>query len=100
MRFEVTLTEQTRIDLNKIVDYWLDIDPELAERIREGIINHIGDFAANFFVGDIIKRHRQGVLRESHDKSYRIFFTADEEAATVDVVRIRHVKRRPLKSLE
>jgi len=100
MRFEVTLTEQTRIDLVKISNYWIEIDPEIAERIRDGIVNYVCELADNPFVGDIIKKLRKGVLRESRYKSYRIFFTVDEESATVEIVRIRHVKRRPLKSLE
>ena len=100
MPFEVSFTERATADVTAIVDYLMEIDPDLAMRIYQGIVDHIEGFRDNPFVGEIIKTTRLGVLRESLCRSYRIFFAVDEPSRNVSVVRVRHVKRRNLKSLE
>lgn len=100
MSFEVNLSENASTDVQGIVDYLVDIDVEVAIRTRQGIVDHIGGFRDNPHVGEIVKSVRNGVLRESRLGSYRIFFTVKEKLNRVDVLRVRHVKRRSLKSLE
>lgn len=100
MPFEVSVTERATADVTAIVDYLMEIDFDLALRIHQGIVDHIEGFRDNPFVGEIIKTTRAGILRESLHRSYRIFFIVDEPSRSVSVVRVRHVKRRSLKSLE
>jgi plasmid stabilization system protein ParE len=100
MPFEVVTSRLAAADLAAVVAHLVEIDPELALSVRRDIIGHIEDFRDNPFVGEIIKRTEAGVLPESLCGSYRVFFTVNEVTSLVIVLRIRHVKRRNLKSLE
>ena len=100
MPFEVNASERANADIASIVDYWTEIDPDVAARIHQGIIEHFEALRTNPYVGEIVKTTRAGAFRESFFRSYRIFFNVDESTSSVLVIRVRHVKRRSLRSLE
>ncbi len=100
MSFEMTISERAAFELTDIVDYLLQFDEELALRTRAGILEYIEKLRSNPHVGDIIRRTRNRITRETRFKAYRIYFQVKEAEQTILVLRIRHYKRRTLKSLE
>ena len=100
MSFEMTTAPLAASDLAAIVDYLMRFDEELALRVRDEILEYIGRLQLNPFVGDIIKSRRNRTTRETRYKAYRIFFRVSEADQTIRILRIRHYKRPPLKSLE
>jgi plasmid stabilization system protein ParE len=100
MSFEMTISERAAVELDEIVDFLLQFDEGVALRMRAEITDYIVKLRLNPFVGDIIRRTRKHVTRETHFKAYRIYFRVNESEQSILILSIRHYKRRPLKSLE
>jgi plasmid stabilization system protein ParE len=100
MSFEMTISDRAAGELTEIVDYIMQFDEDVALRTRAGIIDYLEKLRANPFAGDIIKRTRNRTTRGTRFKAYRIYFRVIEADQRIVILRIRHYKRRPLKSLE
>jgi plasmid stabilization system protein ParE len=94
MPFEVTSTEVAISDVNEIIDYIAQRNPKAAGRLHAGILSRIESLQQNPHVGSILKRIGSKVIREWNYRSYRILLSVDEAAGQVDVLSVRHGRRK------
>ena len=94
MDFEIRWSPEAARDLDAIEGYIAQDDPEAATRVRDGIVDSVGQLSRHPFLGGEYRRRRGApAIRQLLSGSYRIFYTVLEDQSQVEIHHIRHVRR-------
>jgi plasmid stabilization system protein ParE len=93
MDFKIIWSDEAIADLYGICFHIARNNPEAAERIGNGILDHALILASFPFIGPPYPRGANGPLREIVFRSYRIFYDVSEETRRVDILHVRHGAR-------
>ena len=93
MDYKIIWSDEAIADLQSICTYIARDNPEAAERIGNGILNHVLILASFPHIGPPYPRGAKGPLREIVFRSYRIFYDVSEDPRRVDILHIWHGAR-------
>ncbi len=93
MDFEVVWSDAAIADIRDICTYIAHHDPQAAQRIGRGILDHVHILATFPFIGPTYPRGARGPLREIVFRSYRIFYDVSEASRSVEILHIWHGAR-------
>jgi plasmid stabilization system protein ParE len=93
MDFKVIWSDAAIADLRDICSYIARHDPQAAQRMGRGILDHVRILGSFPLIGPAYPRGAQGSLREIVFRSYRIFYDVSETARTVQVLHVWHGAR-------
>jgi toxin ParE1/3/4 len=93
MDFKVIWSEAAISDLRDLCSYIARHDPEAAQRMGKGILDHVRILASFPFIGPTYPRGAQGPLRQIVFRSYRIFYDVSEQSHAVEILHIWHGAR-------
>jgi len=93
MDFKVIWSEAAIADLRDICSYIARHDPQAANRMGHGILDHVRILASFPFIGPTYPRGSRGSLREIVFRSYRIFYDVCEEQSVVEILHVWHGAR-------
>lgn len=94
MEFKVVWSESAIADLKNVAAHIAQNNPSAAERMGNGIIDHVQIRASFPFIGPAYPRGSEGRLREIVFRSFRIFYDVSEESLSVEVLHVRHGSRQ------
>lgn len=97
--YTVFLAAEAAAEVAAIVTWWRKNRPAAPSLFQDELKQALLNIAAHPGIGARAKMRgdpdvRAVVLRKSR---YVVFYDVDEEAAEINVVRVRHSRRRPLK---
>lgn len=78
MDFKVIWSDAAIADLQEICAYLAQHDPQAAQRIGQGILDHVQILSSFPLIGPTYPRGAQGPLREIVFRPYRIFYDVSE----------------------
>lgn len=93
MDFKVIWSEAAIADLHDICSYLAQHNPNAAQRIGQGIIEHVRILSRFPFIGPAYPHGAHGTLREIVFRSYRIFYDVVEASYTVEILHVWHGAR-------
>ena len=93
MGYKVIWADAAIADLHGICFQIGKDNPQAAERIGEGILEHVRILATFPFIGPAYPRGAQGPLREIVFRSYRIFYDVVEDSHQVQILHVWHGAR-------
>jgi toxin ParE1/3/4 len=93
MDYKIIWSDEAIADLHDICSYIARDNPEAAERIGNGILDHVFILASFPYIGPPYPRGADGPLREIVFRSYRIFYDVSEESLRVEILHVRHGAR-------
>ena len=93
MDYKIIWSDAAIADLQSICSYIARDNPEAAERIGNGILDHVLILASFPYIGPAYPRGAVGPLREIVFRPYRIFYDVSEEARRVDILHVWHGAR-------
>jgi toxin ParE1/3/4 len=93
MDFKVIWSDQAILDLHEICSYIAGHDPQAAQRMGRGILDHVRILSSFPFIGPTYPRGARGPLREIVFRSYRIFYDVWEESRRVEILHVWHGAR-------
>ena len=88
MDFKVVWSEQAITDLREICSFIAEHNPQAAERMGKGILDHVRILASFPFIGPTYPRGARGPLRQIVFRSYRIFYDVSEESRRIEVLHV------------
>jgi len=88
MDFKIIWSDVAIADLQDICAYVAQHDPQAADRIGRGILDHVRVLASFPFIGPTYPRGARGTLREIVFRSYRIFYDVSEESLSVEILHV------------
>ena len=94
MDFKVIWSDQAITDLHDICSYIAEHDPQAAERMGKGILDHVHILASFPFIGPTYPKGARGPLRQIVFRSYRIFYDVSEESGRVEILHVWHGARQ------
>jgi toxin ParE1/3/4 len=94
MEFKIVWSEAAIADLHDICSYIAQDDPRAAQRIGEGVFDHVRILAAFPFIGPAYPRGSHGPLREIVFRPYRIFYDVSEDSRQVQILHVWHGARQ------
>ena len=93
MDFKIIWSDVAIADLQDICAYVAQHDPQAADRIGRGILDHVRVLASFPFIGPTYPRGARGTLREIVFRSYRIFYDVSEGSLSVEILHVWHGAR-------
>lgn len=93
MDYKIVWSEAAIANLHEICSYIAQDDPRAAQRVGEGVLNHVRILGTFPFIGPACPRGSQGPLREIVFRRYRIFYEISEELRQVQVLHVWHGAR-------
>jgi len=93
MDFKIIWSDAAIADLQGVWSYVAQHDPQAADRIGRGILDHVRVLASFPFIGPTYPRGARGTLREIVFRSYRIFYDVSEESLSVEILHVWHGAR-------
>ncbi len=93
MDFEIRWTLAAADDLESIINYAAERDPQAAERLAESIIAHIEILRTFPRIGPRYRNRASADVREILCGMYRVFYRVNERAQFVEILRILHGAR-------
>ncbi len=93
MDFKVIWSDAAIADLQDICTYLARHDPQAAQRMGRGVLEHVRILASFPFIGPTYPRGSRGSLREIVFRSYRIFYDVSESLRSVEVLHVWHGAR-------
>ena len=93
MDFKVIWSAAAIADLHHICSYIAQHDPQAAQRMGRGILDHVRILASFPFIGPTYPRGSRGSLREIVFRSYRIFYDVSESPRSVEILHVWHGAR-------
>ena len=93
MDFKVIWSDAAIADLHDICSYIARHDPQAAQRMGRGILDHVRILASFPFIGPTYPRGSRGSLREIVFRSYRIFYDVAESPRSVEILHVWHGAR-------
>ncbi len=93
MDFKVVWSDEAITDLHDICSYIARHDPQAAQRMGSGILDHVRILASFPFIGPPYPRGARGPLREIVFRSYRIFYDVSEALQRVEILHVWHGAR-------
>lgn len=93
MEFKVIWSDAAIADLRDICSYIARHDPQAAQRIGRGILDHVRILSSFPFIGPTYPRGSRGTLREIVFRSYRIFYDVAEAIRSVEILHVWHGAR-------
>jgi toxin ParE1/3/4 len=88
MEYKIVWSEAAIADLHDICSYIAQDNPRAAQRIGEGILDHVRILAAFPFIGPAYPRGSHGPLREIVFRPYRIFYDVSEGSRQVQILHV------------
>ena len=79
----VIWSSQARADLAAIEDYYLDIAPQYADVVVDGLLNSVRRLETFPFSGRAVPEIEDPSIREVVWREYRVIYWADEDQANV-----------------
>jgi toxin ParE1/3/4 len=89
----VIWTPQARLDLEAIEEYYLEVAPNYAELMIDGLlaaVRRLQDFPDS---GRLVPELREAGLREVIYRSYRVIYYHNPEHGRVEVLSVLHTSR-------
>jgi toxin ParE1/3/4 len=93
MGYKIIWSENAIADLQGICSYIARDNPEAAERIGNGILDHVFILTSFPYIGPPYPRGADGPLRQIVFRSYRIFYDVCEEDQRVEILHVWHGAR-------
>ena len=93
MDFKIIWSDAAIADLYDIGSYIAQHDPQAAERIGRGILDHVRILASFPFIGPPYPKGAHGPLREIVFRPYRIFYDVSEASRQVEILHVWHGAR-------
>ncbi len=93
MDFKVIWSDAAIADLRDICSYIGRHDPQAAQRMGRGILDHVRILGSFPLIGPAYPRGARGSLREIVFRSYRIFYDVSETARSVEILHVWHGAR-------
>lgn len=93
MDYKVIWSDAAIADLQGICNAIALDNPEAAERMGNGILNHVQVLASFPLIGPTYPRGTRGPLREIVFRPYRIFYDIAEESQAVSILHVWHGAR-------
>ena len=93
MDYKIVWSEAAIADLHDVCSYIAQDDPRAAQRIGEGILDHVRILGRFPFIGPAYPRGSHGPLREIVYRNYRIFYEVSEELRQVQILHVWHGAR-------
>ena len=93
MDFKVIWSDAAIADLHDICSYIGQDNPQAAQRMGRGILDHVRILASFPFIGPTYPRGARGSLREIVFRSYRIFYDVSEASRSVEFLHVWHGAR-------
>jgi len=93
MDYKVIWSDTAIADLNESCSYIARDNPSAAQRMGQGILDHVRILASFPFIGPAYPRGTRGPLREIVFRSYRIFYDVSETCWTVEILHVWHGAR-------
>jgi toxin ParE1/3/4 len=93
MDFKVIWSDAAIADLRDICSYIARHDPQAAQRMGRGILDHVRILGSFPLIGPAYPRGARGSLREIVFRSYRIFYDVSETARSVEILHVWHGAR-------
>jgi toxin ParE1/3/4 len=93
MEFKVIWSDAAIADLHEVCSYVADHDPAAAQRLGQGILDHVRILASFPLIGPPYPRGSRGTLREIVFRSYRIFYDVGESPRSVEILHVWHGAR-------
>jgi toxin ParE1/3/4 len=93
MDYKIVWSEAAIADLHDICSYIAQDDPRAAQRIGEGVLDHVRILGTFPFIGPAYPRGSRGPLREIVFRRYRIFYEISEELRQVQILHVWHGAR-------
>lgn len=93
MDFEIRWTATAADDLESIITYTAERDPQAAERLGTSIIDHIEVLRTFPRIGPRHKKRASGDVREILCELYRVFYRVNERSRYVEILTILHGAR-------
>ncbi len=92
--FKLIWAESAIADLEGLCSFIAADDPQAAERVGRGILEHVELLARFPFIGPAYPLGSDGLVREIvFRRTYRIFYSVAEPAGAVEVLRVWHGAR-------
>jgi toxin ParE1/3/4 len=93
MDYKIIWSDEAIADLHGICSYIASDNPEAAERVGIGILDHVLILASFPYIGPPYPRGAGGPLREIVFRSYRIFYDVSEQGRRVEILHVWHGAR-------
>ena len=93
MDFKVIWSDAAIADLHDICSYIAQDNPQAAQRMGRGILDHVRILASFPSIGPTYPRGARGSLREIVFRSYRIFYDVSEASRSVEILHVWHGAR-------
>jgi toxin ParE1/3/4 len=93
MEFKIIWSENAIGNLRDLCAYIASQNPEAAQRMGHGILDHVRVLATFPFIGPAYPRGTRGNLRMIVFRSYRIFYDVSEESRQVEILHVWHAAR-------
>jgi len=93
MDYQIIWSDAAISDLHDICFHIARDNPQAAERVGRGILNHARILASFPFIGPAYPRGTQGPLREIVFRPYRIFYDVSEQTRRVEILHVWHGAR-------
>lgn len=93
MDYEIIFAASGEADLEDAISSVNQRDPQAAAQLRLDLLQCIDQLRANPRLGAVYKRKRGREFRELLCVYYRVYYTVNDQAQQVEVVRVWHTSR-------
>ena len=93
MDYQIIWSDAATADLHDICSYIAKDNPQAAERVGRGILDHVLILGSFPLIGPAYPRGAQGPLREIVYRPYRIFYDVSESSRRVEILHVWHGAR-------
>ena len=93
MDFKIICSDAAIADLHDLCSHIAQHDPQAAQRLGRGILDHVRILASFPFIGPTYPRGARGSLREIVFRPYRIFYDVSESSRSVEILHVWHGAR-------
>jgi addiction module RelE/StbE family toxin len=93
MDFKINWSDSAISDLKQICTFISRDNPSAAQKVGQGILDHVSILETFPFIGPAYPRRSSGTVREIVFGKYRIFYEILSEPKAVNVLRVWHSAR-------
>ncbi len=94
MDYQIIWSDAALADTHEICHYIAQHNPQAAQQVGRGILDHVRILASFPFIGPAYPRGTRGPLREIIFRPYRIFYDVSETSRRVEILHVWHGARK------
>ena len=93
MDFHVIWADSAILNLQEVCTFIALDDPAAAQRVGQGILDHVKILGSFPYIGPPYPRRSAGTVREIVYRNYRIFYQVNQDTRSVEILHVWHGAR-------